>query len=65
LGLPRLPPCKLIGEDGNVFAIIGRVRSALRKDGQADRMDEFTRRATAATSYDGVLVLLHEYVKVK
>jgi len=34
--LPK-PPCKLIGEDGNVFSIIGRVRRALTAAGQEDR----------------------------
>ena len=28
-GRPAKPPCKLVGEDGNVFNVIGRVKRAL------------------------------------
>ena len=42
---PAKPPCKLIGEDGNVFWIIGLVRTALREAGQDDRAREFAERA--------------------
>jgi hypothetical protein len=38
---PAKPTCKLIGEDGNVFWIIGRVRKALRESGQEGRAREF------------------------
>lgn len=58
------PECKLVGEDGNVFAIIGRVRAALRRAGLRDKMEEFTKRAQAAKSYDEVLQLCFEYVEV-
>lgn len=58
------PPCRLVGEDGNVFAVIGRVSRALRGAGQADRSREFVERAFAATSYDEVLEMVHDYVDV-
>jgi hypothetical protein len=58
------PSCKLIGEDGNVFSIIGRVRDALRKAGQDDRAREFVERAFRSGSYDAVLQLCLEYVEV-
>jgi hypothetical protein len=63
---PRQPKpiCKLIGTDGNVFSIIGRVRDALRKAGQEDRASEFVEKAFGAGSYDGVLQLCLEYVEV-
>jgi hypothetical protein len=64
-GVPARPPCKLVGEDGNVFNVIGRVRRALRDAGQADRAGEFVRRAMAAHSYDEVLGLCWEYVDVR
>ena len=61
----RRPPCRLIGTDGNVFAIIGSVRQALRDAGQPERASEFVRRAFAAGSYDAVLQLCFEYVEVQ
>ena len=59
------PDCKLIGTDGNVFAIIGAVKKALRKAGQADKAEEFGKRAMASDSYDKVLALTFEYVNPK
>lgn len=56
------PEVKLVGEDGNVFSIIARVRKALIKAGQKEKAEEFVKRATSAKSYDEVLVLLHDYV---
>jgi hypothetical protein len=59
------PACKLVGTDGNVFAIIGRVQKALVKAGLESRAGEFVRRAFAATSYDEVLTLCMDYVDVR
>jgi hypothetical protein len=56
------PPCPLVDTDGNVFAIIGRVRRCLEHDDQPDRAREFVERATSAKSYDDVLQLTFEYV---
>ena len=58
------PICKLIGTDGNVFAIIGRVSEALKKSGQQDRAKEFQDRAFSSESYDEVRRLCMEYVEV-
>jgi hypothetical protein len=61
---PRRPLCKLIGTDGNVYSIIGRVRRALVADGQEGRAREFVERAFRSGSYDAVLALCLEYVQV-
>jgi hypothetical protein len=61
---PIKPPCKLIGTDGNVFSIIGRVRQALTAAGQEDRAREFVERAYRSRSYEDVLALCLEYVEV-
>jgi hypothetical protein len=58
------PECQLIGEDGNVFLIMGRVRRSLEGAGQRKEAAEFTERARAAHSYDEVLRLVMEYVEV-
>lgn len=59
------PTCKIVGEDGNVFVIIGRVRVALKRAGQTYKAEEFTARATSAHSYDEVLRMLYDYVEVE
>jgi len=59
------PKCKLTGEDGNVFAIIGRVSRALKQANQKDKASEFQALAMAAKSYDEVLRLCFDYVDVK
>lgn len=56
---------KLIGEDGNVFNIIGIVSKALKRAGMADKAAEFTKKAFTAGSYDDVLCLCMEYVEVE
>jgi len=59
------PKCKLLGTDGNVFSIIGRVRRALRRAHQPHRAEEFSRKAHSSKSYDEVLALVGEYVDVE
>lgn len=61
----RKPPCRLVGENGNVFNIIGLVSRALKRDGQPDRAKEFVEKAMSSSSYDEVLILLHEFVKAE
>ena len=62
---PKKPACKLVGTDGNVFAIIGTVRRALRRAGQDTRATEFVQKAFGARSYDEVLGLCMDYVDVR
>jgi len=59
------PTCKLIGEDGNVFNIIGRVDRALRRAGMFTQAKEFQRKAFASEGYDEVLQLAMQYVEVE
>ena len=61
------PKCKLIGTDGNVFALAGRVTEALRRSSLPDkvvRIHEFKHRLTECPSYDAALRLMQEYVEV-
>ena len=59
------PKCKLIGEDGNVFNIIGRVSKALKNEGMAEKAIEFQDKAVKCGSYDEVLRLVMTYVEVE
>lgn len=58
------PQCKLIGEDGNVFNIIGIVSRTLKDFGYEDKAVEFTKKAIKSHSYDDVLQLVMDYVEV-
>ncbi|MCL6505902.1 MAG: hypothetical protein K6T59_02655 [Bryobacteraceae bacterium] len=61
----RKPACKLVGTDGNVFSVIGRVKEALKKAGRDDHAREFVEKAFRAGCYDEVLRLCMEYVEVR
>lgn len=55
---------KLVGEDGNAFAILGRVRRALRDAGHADAAQQFMTEAMSG-DYDHLLRTAARYVEVK
>lgn len=55
---------ELVGEDGNAFAIIGRVSQALKKNGYADLAKEFQKEAMSG-DYDHLLRTAMEYVEVE
>jgi len=58
------PKCKLVGINGNVFVIIGKVCDTLNKAGMKDVAKEFSSKAFDCESYDAVLCLCHEYVDI-
>lgn len=59
------PKCKLIGEDGNVFNVVGLARQALRDAGAPPELiKEMTNRTLHAHSFDDVLLILMQYVDV-
>ena len=58
------PKCKLVGTDGNVFALAGRVSLALKKAGQPDKAHEFQSKLFQCGSYDEALTLMQDYVEV-
>lgn len=55
---------KLIGEDGNAFFILGKVREALIKNGRKDLVEEFMKEAQSK-DYDHLLATVIEYVEVE
>jgi len=66
--LPKLfdkPEVELIGEDGNVFNLIGIVAKALKNAGYKEYAKEMQERAMNCESYDDVLNLFSEYVHIE
>ena len=59
------PVVKLIGENGNVFNLIGIVRRALVDNGLEKEAKEMVERAYKSQSYDEVLRMFMEYVEIK
>ena len=59
------PTVKLIGQDGNAFSIMGRVKQALIRAG-ADKeyIDKYLGEATSG-GYDHLLSVSMEYVNVE
>jgi hypothetical protein len=53
---------RLVGEDGNAFAIIGRVIAAMRKAGVDQAEIDCFRREAFAGSYDQLLQVCLEWV---
>ena len=52
---PRRPTVVLVGQDGNAFAVMGRVCAALRKAGYSkEERDEYTKQAMSG-DYDNLL----------
>ena len=62
---PRYPDItvKLVGEDGNAFAILGAVSKALRAAGYGDEVQAFHDEATAG-DYDELLRTVMDWVSV-
>lgn len=55
---------RLIGEDGNAFAILGRVRRAILRSNHPELADDFVQEATAG-DYDHLLATCLRYVTVE
>ena len=55
----------LIGEDGNIFNLIGIATRTLRQNGMADEAVEMRSRILALESYDKALCIIGEYVNIK
>ncbi len=56
---------KLVGQDGNVFNLIGLTSKALKRADYIDEAKEFANTAMESSSYDEVLQLIMSYVTVK
>ena len=51
--------CRLIGEDGNIFNLMGIVSRTLKEAGEPEKAEEMIRRITSdAKSYDEALAML-------
>lgn len=58
------PKCPLIGQNGNVFNLMGIASKTLKKNGMADEAKEMCSRITSSGSYDEALSIIDEYVEI-
>ena len=65
LNRPKKPKMQLIGQDGNIFAIMGRASRLLKDIGQRDKAKEMCNRVTASKSYAEALGIISEYVETE
>ena len=56
------PKMELLGQDGNIFGVLGRASRLLKEAGQKDQADEMFRRVTSSGSYEEALRIVSEYV---
>lgn len=60
----KKPDCKLIGEDGNIFNLMGIASKTLRENGMAEQAVEMRDRICASGSYDEALCIIGDYVNI-
>ena len=60
----KKPDCKLIGEDGNIFNLIGIASRTLRRNNMSEQANEMCARINASGSYDEALGIIGEYVNI-
>lgn len=58
------PDCPLIGQDGNIFRLMGIASRTLRQNGMAEQAAEMCDRIHASGSYGEALNILGEYVNI-
>ena len=63
--MTRRPKMQLIGQDGNIFAIMGRASRLLKSAGQSDKAKEMCGRVMASKSYNAALTIVSEYVETE
>lgn len=59
------PICKLVGTNGNIFALVGKASACLKKNKLADQAKEMTEKVFKSESYDDALCIIMEYVEVE
>jgi len=60
----KKPKCKLVGTDGNIFALIGQARLALKRAKLPEQAKEMSERCMRASTYDEAILIICEYVDV-
>ena len=60
----KKPDCQLIGEDGNIFNLIGIASRTLRQNDMAEQANEMRDRVMESGSYEEALGIIADYVNI-
>lgn len=63
--VPKRPKMKLVGRDGNIFAILGRASRLLKENGQPQQAKEMSSRVYQSGDYYKALNIISEYVETE
>ena len=58
------PGCPLIGQDGNIFNLVGIASRTLKRSGLSDEASEMTSKVFKSGSYEEALEIIGEYVNI-
>lgn len=58
------PDCPLIGQDGNIFNLVGIASKTLQENGFREKAIEMRNRVFNSKSYDDALCIIGEYVNI-
>lgn len=58
------PKCALIGQDGNIFNLVGIASRTLKQNGMKEEAKEMSNRVFCSHSYDEALNIIGEYVEI-
>lgn len=61
----KKPRCKLIGEDGNIFNLLGIASKTLKEEGLEKEADEMASRVYESKSYLEAIAIISEYVDIE
>ena len=62
---PQKPRMELLGQDGNIFGILGQASRLLKRAGMKEQSDEMYSRVTACGNYYEALNIISEYVETE
>ena len=62
--VPEKPDCPLIGQDGNIFNLVGIASRTLKVHGMPDQAKEMADRVFSCDSYHKALCIIGEYVNI-
>ena len=60
----KKPKCALIGQDGNIFNLVGIASRTLKRNGMYEESKAMSDRVFSSHSYDEALNIIGEYVEI-
>ncbi len=58
------PDCPLIGQNGNIYNLVGIAAKTLKRNGLSAEVSEMTEKVFGSGSYDEALGIIGEYVNI-